>query len=85
MNGQVELPIISNITEEERNVVEIIHHEDYNPASLYNDVALLVLDEPYIEGKNFLNRICLPPKNINMEGMRCLVAGWGKEMVANGK
>lgn len=85
VNGQIELPVIGNNTDEERNVVEIVHHAEYNPSSLYNDVALLILDEPYVEGKNFLNRICFPPKDVNMEGMRCLVAGWGKEIKETGK
>lgn len=85
VNGQIELPIIGNNTSEERNVVEIVHHEDYNTASLYNDVALLILDKPYVLGENFINKICLPPKDINMEGMRCLVAGWGKENIENGE
>lgn len=85
VNGQIELPTIGNNTAEERNVVEIVHHPEYNPSALYNDVALLILDKPYVEGKNFLNKICLPPKDIKMDGLRCLVAGWGKEIKENGE
>lgn len=85
VNGEIELPIIGNNATQERNVVEIVHHEDYNPSSLYYDVALLILDEPYVLGQNYVNKICLPPKDINMEGIRCLVAGWGKENMENGE
>ncbi|KAJ8982095.1 hypothetical protein NQ317_010953, partial [Molorchus minor] len=80
LNGKTTLSRIGRNPEEERNVNEIIEHSGYYAGGLYNDVALLVLNEPYVSYKqNHVNSLCLPSSNTSLEGIRCLVAGWGKD------
>ncbi|KAK9878967.1 hypothetical protein WA026_003786 [Henosepilachna vigintioctopunctata] len=44
---------------QERNIKQIIVHEQFHPQVLYNDVALLVLESPVVEAEN-VGIICLP-------------------------
>jgi secreted trypsin-like serine protease len=53
-------------------------HEDYYMGALYNDIALVFLDEEVTFGPN-IDTICLPPPNINFDGQRCVASGWGKD------
>lgn len=84
VNGKVEIGEIGQKPHEERDIKEIVNHREYSSEMLTNDVALLVLKEPYnITHTPFINTICLRP-NITYENKRCLVAGWGKEPNTNG-
>ncbi|KAJ8949604.1 hypothetical protein NQ318_007366, partial [Aromia moschata] len=79
LNGQIGLSSIGNNTDDERNILEIIHEPNYYAGGLYNDVSLLVLDQPYATDKQkYINTICLPPNDVQLEGTKCLIAGWGK-------
>lgn len=62
----------------DKNVKEIILHEQYNKGTLYNDVALLVLDEP-VEWAENIRPICLPESQMNFDRARCVATGWGKD------
>lgn len=62
---------------QDRDVVEIIKHEEFNNDSLINDIALLILKEPFELAPN-INTICLPPVEKSFEHKMCLAAGWGK-------
>uniref|UniRef100_A0A1A9W5D1 Phenoloxidase-activating factor 2 n=1 Tax=Glossina brevipalpis TaxID=37001 RepID=A0A1A9W5D1_9MUSC len=62
----------------DRQVKEKIVHEKYRIGTLYNDVALLILEEPFRWEEN-IRPICLPPPNTNFDGLRCLATGWGKD------
>lgn len=53
-------------------------HEDYYAGALYNDVALLFLDEEIKFAPN-VDTVCLPPPNLNFDGQRCFASGWGKD------
>lgn len=79
VNGGITLPGLGTNTDEERNVTEIIHHSDYYAGALFNDVALLILDKPYVANTNYINTICLPPSDVKLDNTRCLVVGYGKD------
>lgn len=67
---------------EERKVQKVIKHEKFTRQNLQNDLVLLVLEKEF-EMTPFINTICLPPKNMNFDGQRCLSGGWGKKNFAN--
>uniref|UniRef100_A0A182QS75 Peptidase S1 domain-containing protein n=1 Tax=Anopheles farauti TaxID=69004 RepID=A0A182QS75_9DIPT len=64
---------------QDRNVVEIVTHADFNKGNLWNDVALLFLDKP-AELMDTVNTICLPPADFNFDLSRCFASGWGKDV-----
>lgn len=53
-------------------------HEQYYPAALFNDVALLFLDEPVDLGPE-ADVPCLPRPDQVFDGSRCFATGWGKD------
>lgn len=67
---------------EERNVKSVVVHEGFSNTRLHNSVALLELEENF-DMKPHINIICLPPRNTNFDGQRCLIAGWDKTQFAN--
>ncbi|XP_056644271.1 phenoloxidase-activating factor 2-like [Diorhabda sublineata] len=62
---------------QERSVRKVISHPDFNPGNLYNDFALLVLNDPIKKAKN-VGTICLPPQGTVINEKKCYVSGWGK-------
>ncbi|KAI9585411.1 phenoloxidase-activating factor 2-like [Glossina fuscipes] len=62
----------------DKQVKEIIVHENYDRNTLHNDVALLILEESLHWEEN-IRPICLPEPNINFDGSKCLASGWGKD------
>lgn len=64
---------------QERNVKEVVIHEDYYGGALFNDVALLVLDEP-LDFTEVVGPICLPRQDEIMDERNCVVTGWGKDV-----
>ncbi|XP_031619232.1 phenoloxidase-activating factor 2-like [Contarinia nasturtii] len=63
---------------QERNVTNIINHEDLYADSLINDIALIVVDKPF-KMTDSVNTICLPPQGIHTnEDTICTSGGWGK-------
>ncbi|XP_058130290.1 phenoloxidase-activating factor 2-like [Anopheles ziemanni] len=64
---------------QDRRVAEIITHEQFNKASLANDVALLILTEPFLLAAN-VQPICLPPKGYSFDLSKCFASGWGKNI-----
>ncbi|KFB49718.1 hypothetical protein ZHAS_00018370 [Anopheles sinensis] len=64
---------------QDRRVAEIITHEQFNKGSLANDVALLILTEPFVLAPN-VQPICLPPKEYSFDLSKCFASGWGKNI-----
>lgn len=64
---------------QERNVTNIIVHEQFNPNTLPNDFALLVLDRLVDKFEN-IGTICLPTQNQKIDSKKCFVSGWGKDV-----
>ncbi|XP_061396608.1 phenoloxidase-activating factor 2-like [Musca vetustissima] len=62
----------------DRRVHEIIRHEQFHKGAGHNDVALLILNEPF-EWQENIRPICLPESNINVDNQRCYATGWGKD------
>ncbi|XP_046450409.1 phenoloxidase-activating factor 2-like [Daphnia pulex] len=63
---------------QDRLVVDAIIHEQYFPAALFNDVALLFLAEPVDLGPE-ADVVCLPRPDQVFDGSRCFATGWGKD------
>ncbi|CAH1975251.1 unnamed protein product [Acanthoscelides obtectus] len=63
---------------QERDVSSIISHEDFNPSTLFNDMALLILERP-VEPASHIGTICLPMQDQEIESSSCFVTGWGKD------
>ncbi|XP_053668533.1 phenoloxidase-activating factor 2-like, partial [Anopheles marshallii] len=64
---------------QDRRVAEVITHEAFNKGSLANDVALLILKEPFLAAEN-VQPICLPPKGTSFDRSKCFASGWGKNV-----
>lgn len=63
---------------QERNVTNIIIHEELFARALINDIALVVVDQPFQLNKA-VNTICLPPQSVQTSGdVVCTASGWGK-------
>lgn len=50
-------------------------HPSYRPPVMYNDVALVYLDEP-VDFNHFVRPVCLPQRNIGTAVG--LLTGWGQ-------
>ncbi|XP_031617492.1 phenoloxidase-activating factor 2-like [Contarinia nasturtii] len=70
----------------ERNVTDIIIHDNYLAGRLKNDIALIVVDKS-LKLTNAVNTICLPPPSVRTNGGTiCTSGGWGKSAInQNGK
>lgn len=64
---------------QDRRVREVVVHERFNKGSLFNDVALLILEQPLDFAEN-IQPVCLPPKNTKFDSSRCFASGWGKNV-----
>lgn len=63
---------------QERNITNIIIHEDIYAQGLINDIALIVTNKPFELTKS-VNTVCLPPQSIETEQhVMCTSSGWGK-------
>ncbi|XP_055627729.1 phenoloxidase-activating factor 2-like isoform X1 [Toxorhynchites rutilus septentrionalis] len=64
---------------QDRRVREIVIHDKYNKGSLANDIALLILEQPFDLAEN-VQPVCLPPKHTKFDGNNCFASGWGKNV-----
>ncbi|XP_065089032.1 phenoloxidase-activating factor 2 [Ochlerotatus camptorhynchus] len=62
---------------QERIVIRVNSHPDFNPRSLAYDVAVLELESP-ITLADHINVVCLPPNNYDTRRTDCFASGWGK-------
>lgn len=65
---------------EERQIVQIVKHKQFNKATLFNDIAVLRLQSAF-ELSASINVICLPPLGQKFDNKRCFASGWGKNWV----
>ncbi|XP_050359661.1 phenoloxidase-activating factor 2-like [Nymphalis io] len=64
---------------QDRNISEIVIHDEFNKRNLFNDIALLFLTMPLELAPN-VGLVCLPLQNSPVaEGLRCISSGWGKD------
>merc|ERR1712209_206993 len=80
--------IPDNFNHEEYTVVRILKHPQFNKGRLSNDIALLYTDRDIDLNNPYVNTACLPSCDnqfdyifSNGTGVRCWVAGWGKNEV----
>ncbi|EEZ99182.2 serine protease H3 [Tribolium castaneum] len=62
---------------QERQVEEIIIHEAFKDGTLLNDVALIVLEKPFLKAKH-IGTVCLPNQDQVISSQECFGTGWGK-------
>ncbi|XP_001655727.2 tryptase [Aedes aegypti] len=62
---------------QEQKVQRIIIQPNYNSAVQFNDIALLVLEQPFQPDEN-VQLICLPPQGAKFDDENCFATGWGK-------
>ena len=62
---------------QEHKVTEIVHHENFNVATLENDIALLFLEKPF-DFTPFVQPICLPSIKIDLTNKPCYSSSWGR-------
>lgn len=60
------------------SVKSVIKHPDYYKGALYNDIALVFLEESF-ELAQHIKTVCLPPQNHIFDNSRCFASGWGKD------
>ncbi|KAE8573074.1 Putative serine proteinase [Halyomorpha halys] len=63
---------------QDRFVAEIVLHPRFTPQTLWNDLAILKLEQPFTLGYQ-VSVICLPPPGTIIISGKCVVSGWGKE------
>nr|CAH7753380.1 unnamed protein product [Callosobruchus chinensis] len=74
---------------QEQPTKKIIIHPHYHPNSLRNDIALMILEEPFRLTEN-VGLVCLPFQgtefdDIRNQGSDCIATGWGKNASRHGK
>ncbi|KAI5740875.1 hypothetical protein M8J76_008071 [Diaphorina citri] len=63
---------------QESRVKTVLSHDDFYPGGLFNDIALLVLEEAFVLGDN-VDTICLPEQGEDSDHSDCYASGWGKD------
>lgn len=66
-----------SVKHQNRDIDEIIVHEEFNPTNGRNDIALLILNKP-IELNEHVSTICLAPNDLDLTGEQCFVSGFGE-------
>lgn len=60
----------------EKRVRRVVRHKGFDVRTLYNDVAVLTLNEP-VEFSELIRPICLPSGSQLYNGKTATVIGWG--------
>jgi kallikrein len=73
------------VPHQDESVREVLLHPRYRPGVLWNDIALLVLDRPFVLNEN-IGFICLPTRKLKIDAKEgCVASGWGKKAFAKGR
>merc|ERR1712168_1282510 len=65
-------------TEKDFAISEIHIHENYDPISVSNDIALIKLAKPVDFSSDYAGPACLPPAGKDYRGSQnCILSGWG--------
>ena len=62
---------------QDRGVSNITVHKGFDPHSLHNDFAIIILSSPVELAEN-VDVVCLPEQDTQFDGTRCIASGWGK-------
>ncbi|CAG4979000.1 unnamed protein product [Parnassius apollo] len=60
----------------ERKIKRVVRHKGFNMQTLYNDVAILTIEQP-VKFSNTIRPICLPSGGKAYAGLVATVIGWG--------
>ena len=72
-------------THVEFDVIDIFVHDEYYPGNLFNDIALVRVNGYVDYARNpHISPVCLPDRNIEFAGQRCMTTGWGKDAFSQG-
>nr|CAD7267122.1 unnamed protein product [Timema shepardi] len=63
---------------QDRAVNSIIRHLSHRADTLYHDVALLALQEPFVQADN-VGVVCLPGPGARFNLVNCVASGWGQD------
>lgn len=63
----------------EVDVDSLILHPDFDPETLYNDIALIHMTRPIDPNFPHVAPACLPKRGTVYEDEKCWVSGWGKD------
>lgn len=63
---------------QERRVRDIQISSEYYGPSLFNDIAMIFLEQP-VEITENVNIICLPNQDENFDSAKCVSSGWEKK------
>ncbi|KAH8032249.1 hypothetical protein HPB51_024026 [Rhipicephalus microplus] len=58
-------------------VAKLLRHPQYDDKSLFNDIAVLLVEKPFQYGLE-VKPICFPTKPLNAYNKNAVIAGWGK-------
>ncbi|KAL1116034.1 hypothetical protein AAG570_005529 [Ranatra chinensis] len=73
------------IPHQDRRVAQVVIHPEFNQANLFNDIAILVVDTPFV-GSDSVDVVCLPdPRENRIDTDKCIATGWGQDQYENGK
>jgi plasma kallikrein len=70
------------LSHQDRRVSKIVTHPDYYAGGLYNDVALIFVNDAFSLQDN-IQLICLPTPNDIFINDMCYSGGWGKSVSYN--
>lgn len=72
---------------QDRTVVKLVQHNEFNSKTLYYDFALILVNKPF-EYDFHIAPICIPtlkisdlPENVEWDPNTCVATGWGKPAV----
>uniref|UniRef100_U5EPX0 Phenoloxidase-activating factor 2 n=1 Tax=Corethrella appendiculata TaxID=1370023 RepID=U5EPX0_9DIPT len=62
----------------DQKISEIIIHENYYKGTLFNDIAIVIVETEFNLAEH-IQPICLPPFRSNFDQSECFGTGWGKD------
>lgn len=71
-----------NFPHQDQRVSQTIIHKDFYKGGLHNDIALIMLEQPFTLQDN-IQIICLPEQNEMFTDSLCYASGWGKTVNYN--
>uniref|UniRef100_A0A8D9DQA6 Phenoloxidase-activating factor 2 n=2 Tax=Cacopsylla melanoneura TaxID=428564 RepID=A0A8D9DQA6_9HEMI len=71
-------PLVEPYPDQEETVSEVLFHDGFELATVYNDIALLILKHP-IKLRTHIGLVCTPNFVDEYDPESCVVTGWGKE------
>ncbi|XP_012272269.1 proclotting enzyme [Orussus abietinus] len=74
--GDYNIKISNEVRHIERRVKRVVRHRGFDSRTLYNDVAILTLDQP-VPFTEQIRPICLPTGSQLYQGKTATVIGWG--------